>query len=395
MSLRQTFRHLLLPVFLPTLLSFVSLRASLVLLPLYVIDQGYGPALAGLIISIRGIGMLCTDVPGGFLVSRVGDRWGMIIGHLMAGLALVLFASFSHRGMFIAAALVSGAAFAVMMLARLSYVGEQCEAHERGRVIASMASLQRIGGIVGPLGGGFIATWYGFVPALLVLALLSLLSALTIFLYCDDSRGAENDGAPSHAFMATLRANKNIFLTSGAGAVGLMSLRGASPLLITLFGSAIQLSAAQIGFFASLTTILEFVMFLPGGHIMDRWGRKYTLIPGTFFMAFSLVVLVLFPSLGGYVAGTLLLAFGNGLATGVIMSIGSDLAPEKSRGQFLGVWRFVCDLGFTGGPLFVTGLMGLCGLAASSLALGALASGLAVVMGVYAPESSRKQPQQE
>ncbi len=390
MSIRQTFRQLALPIFLPTLLSFISLRASLVLLPLYVIAQGYGPTLAGLIISIRGIGMLCADVPGGFLVSKVGDKWGMIIGHLMAGLALVMFAIFDHRGMLVSSALVSGAAFAVMMLARLSYVGEKCEAHERGRVIAFMASLQRIGGILGPLGGGFIATWYGFVPALLSLSVLSLLSAVTIYIFCDNNLITEVDAAPSHAFIATIKANKSVFFTSGAGAVGLMSMRGASPLLITLFGNAIFLSAAQIGFFASLTTILEFVMFLPGGQIMDRWGRKCTLIPGTLFMAFSLIILVIFPSLTGYVAGTLLMALGNGLATGVIMSIGSDLAPEKSRGQFLGVWRFVCDLGFTGGPLFVTGLMGVCGLAGSSLALGALASGLAVIMGIYAPESLKR-----
>ncbi len=393
MSIGQTFRQLLFPVFLPTLLSFISLRASLVLLPLYVINQGYGPTLAGLIISIRGIGMLCADVPGGFLVSKIGDKWGMITGHLMAGLALILFALFEQRGMFVGAALISGAAFAVMMLARLSYVGEKCEAHERGRVIASMASLQRIGGILGPLGGGLIATWYGFVPALYLLALLSLLSALTIFVYCDNNLAPEGETAQSHAFIATIKANRAVFSTSGAGAIGLMCMRGASPLLITLFGNAIALSAAQIGFFASMTTILEFVMFLPGGYIMDRWGRKNTLIPGTLFMAFSLVILVLFPSLEGYVAGILLMALGNGLATGVIMSIGSDLAPEKSRGQFLGVWRFVCDLGFTGGPLFVTGLMGVCGLAGSSLALGALASGLVIYMGIYAPESLKRHPE--
>ena len=390
MSLRQTFRQLLLPVFVPTLLSFVSLRSSLVLLPLYVIDQGYGPTLAGLIISLRGIGMLCADVPGGFLVTKIGDKWVMIIGHLLAGLALILFAAFDSRGMFIGAALLSGAAFAAMMLARLSYVGEKCQAHERGRVIASMASLQRIGGIAGPLAGGFIATWYGFVAALLVLAFLSILSAVVVYLFCDNRQSMENDSAHDHAFVATLRSNRKIFLTSGAGAIGLMSLRGASPLLITLFGSAIGLTAAEIGFFASLTTILEFVMFLPGGYIMDRWGRKCTLVPGTLFMAISLLVLSVYATLPGYVTGTLLMALGNGLATGVIMSIGSDLAPETQRGQFLGVWRFVSDLGFTGGPLVVTGLMGFFTLGISSLILGGFSSGCALVMWFFAPESMQK-----
>ncbi len=390
MSIRQTFRQLLLPIFLPTMLSFISLRTSLVLLPLYVIHEGYGATLAGLIISLRGIGMLCADVPGGFLVTKLGDKWVMVIGHLLAGLALALFAAFDMRSMFIFSALLSGAAFAVMMLARLSYVGDKCEAHERGRVIATMASLQRIGGIVGPLGGGVIATWYGYEAALLLLALLSSLAALSVYLFCDADPNVDHDSSHGHAFIATLKDNRKIFLTSGAGAIGLMSLRGASPLLITLFGNFIGLSAAEIGFFASLTTVLEFIMFLPGGYIMDRWGRKCTLVPGTLFMAVSLLVLSLFSTFSGYIAGTFLMALGNGLATGVIMSIGSDLAPDEQRGQFLGVWRFVSDLGFTGGPLFVTGLMGFFSLGISSLILGGFSSGCALVMWFFAPESMRK-----
>ena len=390
MSIRQTFRQLLLPIFLPTMLSFISLRSSLVILPLYVIHEGYGATLAGLIISLRGIGMLCADVPGGFLVTKLGDKWVMVIGHLLAGLALALFAAFDMRSMFIFSALLSGAAFAVMMLARLSYVGDKCEAHERGRVIATMASLQRIGGIVGPLGGGFIATWYGYEAALLLLALLSSLAALSVYLFCGADPNVGHDSSHGHAFIATLKDNRKIFLTSGAGAIGLMSLRGASPLLITLFGNVIGLSAAEIGFFASLTTVLEFFMFVPGGYIMDRWGRKCTLVPGTLFMAISLLILSVFSSLTGYVTGAFLMALGNGLATGVIMSIGSDLAPDDQRGQFLGVWRFVSDLGFTGGPLFVTGLMGFFSLGISSLILGGFSSGCALVMWFFAPESMRK-----
>jgi MFS family permease len=390
MSLRSTFNRLLLPVLLPTLFSFTSIRAALVLLPLYVLDRGYDPTLAAFVISIRGVGMLCMDVPAGLFVAKLGDKKGMILGHVTAAASLILFASTDNQGIFILSALLSGASFAAMMVARLSYIGIICEPHERGRVIASIASLQRIGGVVGPLGGGVIATLWGYKPALMALATVSTAAALLVLLFCRvQEENTSTTEHRQHTFFATIRAHRKSFLTAGLGAVGLMGLRGASPLLIALFGAAIELSPAKIGFFVSLATILEFIMFVPAGYIMDHWGRKSTLVPGTLIMALSLIILALFPHFSGYMAGALLMAFGNGLATGVIMNMGADLAPPAYRGQFLGVWRFVCDIGFTGGPLFVTGLMGLVSLGTSSIVLSGLSSCFALIMWFWGPETAR------
>jgi len=390
MSLRATFHRLLLPVLLPSFFSFTSIRAALILLPLYVLDRGYDPTLAAFVISIRGIGMLCTDVPAGFLVSKLGDKKSMILGYATTAGSLLLFAAIDHQGLFVFSALLSGASFSIMMLARLSYISTVTEPCERGRVIATMASLQRIGGIVGPLGGGFIATLWGYKLALMLLAATSLTAALFVLFFChtiQEKKPAADHR--SHHFIKTLKEHRKAFLSAGLGALGLMGLRGASPLLIALFGAAIELSAAKIGFFVSLTTILEFIMFVPAGYLMDHGGRKSTLIPGTLIMALSLVILALFTNFSGFIAGALLMAFGNGLATGVIMNMGADLAPPDYRGQFLGVWRFICDIGFTGGPLFIAGLMSLVSLGISSMILGSLSSCCALIMWVWGPETSR------
>ena len=51
--------------------------------------------------------------------------------------------------------------------------------------------------------------------------------------------------------------------------------------------------------------------------------------------------------------GALLLGFGNGLGAGTMMTLGADLAPSRSRGEFIGIWRFIGDGGSVGGPLIV------------------------------------------
>ena len=55
----------------------------------------------------------------------------------------------------------------------------------------------------------------------------------------------------------------------------------------------------------------------------------------------------------GLLFAAVLIGFGNGLGSGTMMTLGADLSPDGSRGEFLGVWRLIGDIGFTGGPLVV------------------------------------------
>ncbi|MBT5871791.1 MAG: MFS transporter, partial [Candidatus Latescibacteria bacterium] len=76
-----------------------------------------------------------------------------------------------------------------------------------------------------------------------------------------------------------------------------------------------------------------------------------------------------------------------------MMTLGADLAPTASTGQFLGIWRFIGDMGGVGGPLAVGNFADLFGLdtAAYSLAgVGLLAS---LTLLFLVPETLRKKDQ--
>jgi sugar phosphate permease len=49
----------------------------------------------------------------------------------------------------------------------------------------------------------------------------------------------------------------------------------------------------------------------------------------------------------------LVLGAGNGWGTGVIMTLGADLAPDKGRAVFLGAWSLLQDVGGLLGPVLV------------------------------------------
>lgn len=56
-----------------------------------------------------------------------------------------------------------------------------------------------------------------------------------------------------------------------------------SPFIINVLGG----SATIIGLMSSVSSIIRFIVFIPGGYIADKWGRKRIISIMTFFMAAS------------------------------------------------------------------------------------------------------------
>ena len=74
----------------------------------------------------------------------------------------------------------------------------------------------------------------------------------------------------------------------------------------------------------------------------------------------------------------MLVGLGNGLGSGLMMTLGADLAPPGATGEFLGVWRLIGDVGAVAGPLMVGLVAAAVGLAGGAWVL-SLAGWLAVV----------------
>ena len=66
------------------------------------------------------------------------------------------------------------------------------------------------------------------------------------------------------------------------------------------------------------------------------------------------------------------LGLGNGVSSGVVMTLGSDASPPVGRHQFLAGWRLVTGLGQAAGPLVVSGLAAAASLSAAALAIAAI-----------------------
>ena len=185
-------------------------------------------------------------------------------------------------------------------------------------------------------------------------------------------RTADPGGRPADAAFDR-RRSRRIFLTVGIGALLVSAVRASRQAVIPLWAERIGLDAATTSIIYGLAGGIDMLVFYPAGKVMDRNGRAWVAVPSMLIIG---VALMLTPFTHG--ATTLLLAslvigFGNGIGSGMIMTLGADYSPSSGRAHFLGLWRLMSDIGSTGGPALLSAVTATLSLAAGIWCTGALA----------------------
>lgn len=374
-SAKLNFRDLTFSVYLPSVLMSIGQMALVVILPLYILDRGDGLSSAALVFAMRSLGSTLVNVPASIGIARYGIRAGMLSGIFMIGFGALLIGMADARWLIAVATLIFGAGMGTWLLSRLSFIAQEVTARDRGKSMATLAGIQRMGLLIGPSIGGICAATLGFRWVFLFIMVCALVNLLLVLLFSNAGRGVTKKSStslPSRSNPLTLvpkilYRHREIFLGAGVFIFCLQLVREQRNLLITLWGAFIGLNPDTIGLVVSGAAILDLAMTPVAGYVMDTRGRKVTGVTCIVIMASALGLLGLTSTLPAFVSVVLLAAFGNGLGSGVLLTLGSDLAPEQDSSQFLGVWRIFSDLGAFTGPAITS----LC--ATLALALGATA----------------------
>ena len=383
-------RGIALPVYMPSFFSAIAQNAVQIMLPLYALEIGGGPALAATIVGLRGAGTMLMDVPAGMLVTRIGDRGVMILGLLLATLATFAPAAATGVSVLSFAALGFGAGAGIWVLGRVTFITDTVRLDQRGRVISLMAGLQRAGALVGPLLAGIGADLIGYRSVFAAAGALFAVSLVMVLIFAAQPRRAQ--GLEPTRLAHVVGTHKRTFATAGSVMIVLMFLRAGRLLMIPLVGSEMGFSAAEIGLAFSLSAAVDMAMFYPAGMIIDLVGRRWALGPAMLLLGLGVAAL---PFAGGFwtfAAAGILAGIGNGFGTGIFMTLGGDLSPVRGRGEFLGVWRLVGDAGATVGPFIMGPVAQWTSLAIACTSTGGMAFVGICLLIVFVPETLRRQP---
>jgi len=359
---------IVLPIYLPAVVFSFSLSMLIPVMPLYVasFDVSYG--IIGLVLAGQGLGMLLSDVPAGILLRWFGVKQAMLMGvGCVVFFTLALFWAGSVPEAFLYR-LVAGFGMALYNVSRHSYMADMVTIAGRGRAIALLGGINRIGSFAGPVIGGTAAAIYGMrAPFLIFGATCSLVLIVVAFFVRIEKREIhrnihipESIGNP---LLAILKTQYRVLVAAGTGQLFAQMIRAGRAVIIPLYAAdIIGLDIRAIGLIISIAAAIDMLLFYPAGIIMDRYGRKFAIIPSFFLQAIGMSLVPFTGSFIGLMAAAALVGFGNGLGSGVMMTLGADLSPRDLRGEFLGVWRFIGDSGFTGAPLVIGGIADIVGL---------------------------------
>lgn len=386
-------RSLTFSVYVPTILFSIGQGAVIPIIPLFARELGASIALASLIVAMRGLGQVIFDMPAGLAVSKWGDKGAMVAGTSMIGVVAVGAAFSPTPAVLAVLILVMGGGWAFWQLARLAYVSEEAPLELRGRALSMTGGMNRVGNFLGPVLGGFLGHNFGLESAFIAQAVLGLSAAAMMFIVARQGSGSEQ--ITIHGLggrlAGTIAEHRGIFLRASLPIISLSLLRQARQVFLPLWGAEeVGLDVAQIGLLTSISFFVDASIFYPAGAIMDGLGRKWAAVPCIGIVALGLLLLPFARDLYSFAAIGVLTGIGNGLGAGINMTLGADFAPERARGEFLGVWRLISDLGQVGGPAFIGLLSGLGSLALAAVASGGVGLAGAAVMALLVPETLRR-----
>lgn len=367
-------RRIALPAFGPSLMFGLCEGVILPVLALSARALGASMAVAGLVVALVGIGSLLANIPAAALTSRFGERRAMVGASAFAVAALALCLAARSVWVFGLAVFMVGLARAVFLLARQTFLIEAAPEAMRARAMSILGGVNRIGMFIGPfLGAAFIqrlgldgAYW-------LALGVMVVAGALSMLVPDLEMRkeGASvtehRDGVPG-----LLRVHGRVFLTLGLACALVAAIRACRQIVIPLWADHIGLDAATTSLVYGLMGAIDMLLFYPAGRIMDERGRRAVTLPCLLIMGASLLAVPLTSGFVSLLVASLALGVGNGIGTGIILTIGADASPLHGRTQFLGIWRLLTDMGGGGGPLLLAGLTAALSLAGGIASIGAL-----------------------
>lgn len=383
-------------VYLPTILFAMGEGAVIPLIPVIAAGMGADITAAALVASALVIGQLCGNLPAGWAVARIGERFTMVIAGIISMVAVVAMVLAPVIGIFAAAVFLLGFCAAAFGLARHAFMTTRVPLAFRARALSLLGGSFRLGVFIGPFvtalllavfGDEHAAIWF-FLGCLVVMVLLVLFGPdpeKTNPVIATDSPLAEDSGeavtgsiptAERVGIFLTMWRHRGVLGRLGLAAASLSAVRSARQVVLPLWGVSLGLDAQTIALVVGVSGAIDFALFYASGQVMDRFGRLWAAMPamvlmGAGFLALSFThdgdAAVLWFGMLAAVLGV-----GNGLSSGILLTLGADVAPAKDPAPFLGSWRTLTDAGGAVAPLIVSGVTAVASLSVAAGVMGAV-----------------------
>jgi MFS family permease len=376
-------------------------RAGTMVLPfltLYLtIDRGLPVSVAGLTLTVYGIGAILVAPLAGRLSDRLGGLRIMKVSLLLSGLLLFVFPWASR----LTSILIITAAWAIANEAfrppSMSIIGDLAGQAQRKAAFALCRLAINLGMSIGPVIGGFLAMrsfklLFYFDGATTLLA--ALLIAVLPWRIEVQANGA---GVPAEVtgtsaslnatprYSSVLKNRRFIYFLAAMIPVQLVFFQpmAAMPLFLV---RDLQFTEAGYGMLSAVNTVIIILVEVPLNMAMLNWSHRHALALGAFLVGAGFGGLVFVDGVFSAVVTVVIWTFGEMIILPASAAYVSDAAPSAQSGAYMGLYMMGFSLAFAIGPWLGTQVMETFG--ASAVWVGTFACGCITTIMMWCLRSS-------
>lgn len=358
---------------------------------------GISPVVVGIVLSANRFSRLVSNAPAGALVDSYGTRTPFVVGlgvQTAAAFGYVIaveIPALEPEILFLAARILHGVGSALVFATSYTIIADVTAEQSRGTSMGLIRGGSILGFPTGLVLGGVISEIAGNTEAFLFAASFALVATGLAFLTVPETRGSSGHGRELFSLTAVDTSVPTISL--GVVNFGLwFSYIGLMFASLVLFLESKEIAAfgfgpqGSSGIFMGITIVVEVLFMTLGGYITDR--RRSRVPSLTLFVVLFTTGFALLPRadsavvLGGV---CLLIGIGAGGTLGPLMALLADFTPDERMGRASGTIGIFSDIGGGLGPVVGLPLIDAAGFTAvySVSALLPLIGAVVLLSGLY------------
>jgi MFS family permease len=346
-------KELVFSLYLPAVM--LSLGTGIVApnLPIFARSFDISFGAAAMVLTVHAWGGIASALPTGYLLDRLGRRPVMLMGPFLTAMTAFSTAFAPSFAWLLVLRFINGFAAQMWVQGRLAMIADTGRAKDRGKLITWLAGTQRFGMLFAPVIGGVVGEWDIKAPFILH-GILVLIVLVPLFKLIKESAPTRSEDGQAIELVSWREVKAEmlkpqILFFLAAQFFANLTRGSVAGILLIYVAFTYDKGPGTLGLMQAGQAAIIFPTTMITGVLMDRYGRKKTVVPGFIGMAI-VACLMAATSYTGTTFGLFLLLYyalgaSQGLTSGNMQVLGADLAPERMRGRFFSFQRLANEFG--------------------------------------------------
>jgi MFS family permease len=326
-------------------ISYFDYQSSLPIISPYAKSLGASVALIGIIVGAYSVLNLAGNLGAGLWIDRVGRKTPLIVGLIVAGIALMFYPFVRDPYALLGLRAMHGLGAALLSPASLAYIGDAAKTGARARAMALYGAAIGLTSMVAPPFAGLMRDRFGYASVFVIVAAMMFLVAVPAYVLVGESFQRETTQSPS---VWRLLRNRRLLLSYVSGFCLLFSL-GALIVFLPLIGQEMGVSSARVGMWFAGFGVAAVIIQLALGRLSDRIGREPVIALGFVVIAAALFALPMTRGWETMLSVMAVYGIGFGILFPAMTALLADETNPQTRGTASGIYTAVYSLGAAAG----------------------------------------------